>query len=94
MPDKVTGYYQQIHFKINELILFYNYPTITDEVSRFGECPHIKKLRCSRAHELAPDRCITERKCEVHLNREVLFIDGVGINGSELKKLDQKLREK
>ncbi|MHA2168749.1 MAG: hypothetical protein ACXAB7_02450 [Candidatus Kariarchaeaceae archaeon] len=94
MPDKVTGFYQQIHFKINELILFYNYQEITDEIASFGKCPHVKKLRCSRAHGLAPDRCITERKCEIYLNREVLFIDGVGINGSELKKLDQKLREK
>lgn len=93
LPTNITGYYEQIQFKLNDLILYYNLPSASKEFSVFGKCPHIDKLRCSKAKELSPDLCITERKCELYLNREKLFYD-VGIDGVELKKLDGLLRRK
>ncbi len=93
MPTNITGYYEQIHFQLNDLKLFYNVPAATEEVDSYAVCPHIDKLRCSRAKELAPDKCITERKCELYEFREKLFFD-VGVDGAELKKLDELLRKK
>jgi len=94
MPE-VTGYYEQLHFQLNELELFYNFPVIQNEEAdkRFDPCPHIDNLLCSRAHELAPDQCITERKCELYHNREDL-VTSLGIHAPTLMRIDKELRSK
>ena len=93
MPTNITGYYEQVHFHLNELKLYYNIPPDTEEIASYSKCPHIDKLRCSRAKELAPDKCITERKCELYEFRDRLFFD-VGVDGTELKNLDELIRNK
>lgn len=88
-----TGYYSQIHFKLNELELYYNLP-VAPEIraeDNLQQCPHVPKLLCSRAHELAPDKCISERKCEIYFNREQLFSE-LGIHAPTLKQMDEDLR--
>ncbi|MHA2504232.1 MAG: hypothetical protein ACXAE3_15345, partial [Candidatus Kariarchaeaceae archaeon] len=80
---------------LNELELFYNFPLIQDEESgkRFDPCPHIPKLLCSRAHELAPDKCISERKCELYFNRDGLTNKN-GIHAPTLQRIDKEIRER
>lgn len=65
---------------------------INSSESEFDTCPHIDKLMCSRARELAPVKCYTERKCELYALRDKLFND-IGIVGSELTELNKILRE-
>ena len=91
---KVTGYYQQLHFQMEELELFYNFPVIqdTDADKRFDPCPHIQKLMCSRSHELAPELCITQRKCELYHNRDVLTTEN-GIHAPTLLRIDEEIRD-
>jgi hypothetical protein len=91
----ITGYYQQIHFQCSDLELFYNLPVISnpDDDKTFQACPHIDKLLCSRAHELAPDKCITERECELYEYREELF-QIEGIHAPTLQEIDRQLRSK
>ena len=86
----LEGYYKQIHFKCNELELFYNMPVVTTEESPLQDCPHIENLICSRAHELAPDKCVTERKCEIFELKEELFKEK-GIRAKVLRDLDKML---
>lgn len=88
----LTGYYNQLHFKCNELELFYNFPIIQPKNLKLEKCPHISNLKCSRAHELAPDKCITERKCELYEIRDELFRE-YGIHAPTLKELDKRLRK-
>lgn len=89
----LTGYYSQIHFKCRELELFYNLPVVQEEYDdkTFESCPHISGLMCSRAHELAPDKCITERECELYELRDELF-QKEGVHAPTLKALDERLR--
>ncbi len=84
-------FYQEIHFKMNELMLYYNFPVISAEIEEILKCHHIEKLRCSRAGELSPEQCIEERKCELYLNQEKLFFE-VGIDVLSLQELDNELR--
>ena len=92
---KVTGYYQQLHFQMDELELFYNFPVVQDPEAdkRFDPCPHIAKLMCSRAHELAPNLCISERKCELYENRGDLTSEN-GIHAPTLLRIDEEIRAK
>lgn len=92
MSNPLKRYYQEIHFKMNELMLYYNFEVISEEVEKSEECPHVDKLRCSRSAELAPNKCITQRKCEIYFNRDILFTE-VGINVKALQELDYKLRK-
>lgn len=78
---------------MNELMLYYNFPIISEEVQENSKCHHIEKLRCSRAHELSPQQCIEERKCELYHNQEKLFFE-VGIDVYSLQELDNKLRNR
>jgi len=89
----ITGYYSQLHFQLNELELYYNLPVIQNEEDDkvFNKCPHIENLHCSRAHELAPKKCITQRECELYFNREELFQEN-GIHAPTLKQIDKDLR--
>lgn len=87
----ITGYHQQAHFKCNELVLYFNMQPPDED--NFQPCPHIEKLRCSRAEELAPDKCRTERKCELLENKSAIFRE-LGIHGPSLMKLDEELRKK
>ena len=89
----LTAYYQQLHFKYEELELFYNMPVISSDDVSLKSCHHVPNLMCSRAHELASDKCITERKCEIHALRSELFTEK-GIHGPTLQGLDKKLRKK
>lgn len=91
--SNIVGYHSQAHFKMNEIELYFNLtpPPATAQL-RFDKCPHIDKLFCSRAYELAPDKCITERKCELYLHRATLFRK-LGIHGQSLLDLDKKLQE-
>ena len=89
----LTAYYQQLHFKYDELELFYNMPVISSDEVPLESCPHVPNLMCSRAHELAPDKCITERKCDIYSLRHELFTEK-GIHGPTLQDLDKKLRKK
>ena len=51
MPD-IVGYYQQLHFQLNELELFYNLPIYDENITnRFSKCHHISKLICSHAKQ-------------------------------------------
>lgn len=88
----LDGYYNQIHFKCNDLELFYNLPVITSEDAPLEDCPHIDGLVCSRAHELAPDKCKTERKCEILELKDELFREN-GIHARALRDLDAHLRK-
>lgn len=90
MPGPIK-LHQQIHFKMNELILFYNFPEVTEEVVSHAPCHHIEKLRCSRAHELSSEECISVRKCELALNKDILF-RSAGIDVLALEELDRQLR--
>ncbi len=92
MENNAIGYYEQIHFKCSDLLLYYNFKVVSNEIAKYHDCPHIDKLRCSRASELAPGRCITERKCELFALKDKLFFD-VGIHGEMLKRLDKVMRE-
>lgn len=89
--EKLVGYYQQLHFKCNELELFYNMPVVAPDDASLEECPYIDKLICSKAYEYAPDKCETERKCEILELRNKLFSEK-GINAIELRELDKLLR--
>ena len=93
MSGSIKRFHSQIHFQLNELILFYNFPIISEEVKNNAPCHHIEKLRCSRADELTSDECINVRKCELYHNKARLFTT-VGIDVNELKLLDQELRNK
>ncbi len=86
-------FYQEIHFKLNELMLYYNFPVITEELQKVNECHHIEQLRCSRAKDLSPSQCIDDRKCELYLNQELLFYPE-GIDVKALQALDNALRGK
>ncbi|MCE7734756.1 MAG: hypothetical protein GPJ54_07770 [Candidatus Heimdallarchaeota archaeon] len=86
-------FYEEIHFKLNELLLYYNIPVITEEMTETLECHHIEKLRCSRANDLTPDQCINDRKCELYLNQELLFFEP-GVDVKALQALDNALRKK
>ena len=87
----LEGYYNQIHFKCQELELFYNLPVIASEDTPLEDCPHIENLVCSRAHELAPDNCKTERKCELLELKDELFKEN-GIHARTLRDLDTRLK--
>ncbi|MCY3410268.1 MAG: hypothetical protein INQ03_01410 [Candidatus Heimdallarchaeota archaeon] len=89
--DSIEGYYKQLHFKSNDLELFYNLPVVSPDNIQLKHCPHIDQLICSRAHELAPDKCITERDCEIYKFRDDLFKE-LGIRAKALLELDKKLR--
>jgi hypothetical protein len=85
-------FHQEAHFKMNELILYYNFPVLTDEMKEIRECHHIENLRCSRAVELTPDDCKNVRKCELYTNRKKLFFP-LGIDLINLQHLDNELRQ-
>jgi hypothetical protein len=93
LSSNIKGYHSQLHFKCNELELFFNFDVISLNDKIFGKCHQIEKLVCSRARELSPNECITERKCELYHNKDTLFSE-LGIVGDELTKLDQSLRTK
>ncbi|MDH5403112.1 MAG: hypothetical protein OEZ01_03195 [Candidatus Heimdallarchaeota archaeon] len=88
----ITGYYSQIHFKCNELILFYNLPVVSEDGLNMGPCHHIPNLYCSRAKEFTPNQCIEDRKCEIEELKDELFGE-YGIHAPTLKELDKKLRK-
>jgi hypothetical protein len=85
----LTGYHQHAHFKVNELVLYFRMKP-PDEA--FDPCPFIEDLYCSRAKELAPNKCKNVRKCELLLNKDDLFTE-YGIHGRNLMKLDEELRK-
>ncbi len=89
--EKLVGYYKQLHFKCDDLELFYNMPVVAPDDVPLNECPHINNLICSRAHELAPDKCVQLRKCEILELKDTLF-ESKGINALVLRDLDNRLR--
>lgn len=88
----IKGFYKQVQFKCDELMLFYNMPVVTPDDTPLENCPHIDKLVCSRAHELAPDKCKTERKCELLEGKDKIFTD-IGISAIALRDLDEQLQK-
>lgn len=93
MPD-IVGYYQQLHFQLNELELFYNLPIYDENITtRFSKCHHISKLICSHAKQFSSTQCIEDRKCQLYHNKKKLFTDN-GIHAPTLLKIDDELRSK
>ncbi len=88
----LTGYYQQLHFKLNDLELFYNMPVVINPETTMAKCHHVENLICSKAKEFTPEYCIKERKCELYMEKDKLFRE-LGIHGPTLKNIDKKLRE-